>query len=138
MNDPIRVLLLDDDGFWRGKVREVLQAAFPSLALKFTEMESEADFEAAQAATPPEFDLVVIDQLFPSSNKNADKAAADAGIRCYQALRANQGTKHIPVVFYTILDTARLPNGVPSVRKTGSVTEPQLTDAVRIALGLTQ
>lgn len=135
---PKRVLIVEDDPQRASEV----EAAFRSngIAVLFSVVSNEKEFiqrfeEWADA--PPA--LAVIDLLIPYTTEedgaDDEKAlklnAFMGGLRCYELLQHNARTQRIPVIFYTILDQERVPEGTMYVKKTGDFSAPELISKVR-------
>jgi DNA-binding NarL/FixJ family response regulator len=132
-----RIVLIEDDEFFRTKIEQHVRDRWPNkfelMALR-TEKEFLKRFDDLTTHPPK---LIIIDQMVPfttAEDKDWDEApqhnAFRGGTRCYERLEEDSRTRHIPVVFFTILDPETVPTNVIYVKKSGDSEMAGLLDAI--------
>jgi CheY-like chemotaxis protein len=119
------ILIVEDKYPDYMSARQVLEQQFNDVT--FYHLLTELDFQRwlrDEAAPLP--DLIVLDNMLPWTEPSPDmepepeelaKAGRlNAGLRCYELLRAHPGRSHIPVIMLTILSIA-CPVGAECVHK---------------------
>ncbi len=109
-----RVLIVDDDGVTRALIRRFLEAV---------------DYEAVEAAEGPDGlakaeslrpDVILLDVQMPGLD----------GYQVCQGLKENPETKHIPVIFVTMVDDASLNRLAYQAGAAACITKPMRREAL--------
>jgi DNA-binding NarL/FixJ family response regulator len=106
----MNILIVEDDYLQFEFMARDLSAQFPGVTIESVDTESEFRRRIPTIrANPP--NLVIMDVLLrwanPGEEPVGDPAKGDfysAGIRCQELLASFEETKHIPVIFYSMLD----------------------------------
>jgi CheY-like chemotaxis protein len=121
----MRILIVEDKYLDYMSARQVLEQEFVNVTVD--RLATELHFQRwlrDEAAPLP--DLIILDNMLPWTEPSPDmepepeelaKAGrSNAGLRCYELLRADPGRSHIPVIMLTILSIA-CPVGAECVHK---------------------
>lgn len=126
---PPAFVIVEDDHLQRGPLEDHLRAAFPGAQV--TTLGSEHQFRECLpqlVASPP--DLVLMDVMlrWALPSPNAPTPPADvteggyyrAGLRCANLLLADERSRSVPVVLYTILERSDLERDSPGLPENSS------------------
>jgi CheY-like chemotaxis protein len=121
----MHILVIEDDHLQVESLSETLKQFFPGSRVDHinTEFEFRSRIDDIAKARP---DLIVLDMMLRWTDPAEDMPARPdevvkgkyfrAGLRCDNILSKHEGTKHIPVILYTVLEDADLKEDLDKLR----------------------
>jgi CheY-like chemotaxis protein len=120
VGDKIVIVLVEDEGLTLAWMYNEFRQAFANAEIQTYRTES-AFLKAvpAFARNPPA--LIVMDVMLRWNDQEAPSFPPPgegyrAGLRCQRALEQHEGTKRVPMIFYTALEASAIEKGMPSSR----------------------
>ena len=141
-----KLLIVEDDPFHLAMMKQAYKKHWAGQVDIHSKTNQKQFVSSFKRTGLEKFDLVIIDQMLPWTSADDEADDADyppegplrAGTECFKKLQSNANTKTVPVVFFTNLEEATVPNGVKYVRKGDDVEMTELLAAADLLLKDTQ